>query len=95
MASVDPWAQLPRGRGDLAPACVVISDVTDPPVLLTELSSHDLVHATVCCLAYEATLHTLRIAHFVLFSAMCMQKPLLEVQCAKLRFKEDLVVEAV
>ncbi|KAK3151620.1 hypothetical protein QOZ80_3AG0248230 [Eleusine coracana subsp. coracana] len=49
---------------------------------------------------YEATLHTLRAArglgaaHFVLLSAICVQKPLLEFQRAKLKFEEDLAAEA-
>jgi hypothetical protein len=35
---------------DLAPAQVVFSDVTDPAVLLADLSAHGPVHAAVCCL---------------------------------------------
>lgn len=98
---------------DLAPAQVVFSDVTDPDVLLADLSAHGPVHAAVCCLAsrgggvqdswrvdYRATLHTLQAArglgaaHFVLLSAICVQKPLLEFQRAKLKFEEELAAEA-
>jgi divinyl chlorophyllide a 8-vinyl-reductase len=49
---------------------------------------------------YEATLNSLRAArglgaaHFVLLSAICVQKPLLEFQRAKLRFEEELAAEA-
>uniref|UniRef100_A0A0D9VU06 Divinyl chlorophyllide a 8-vinyl-reductase, chloroplastic n=1 Tax=Leersia perrieri TaxID=77586 RepID=A0A0D9VU06_9ORYZ len=49
---------------------------------------------------YRATLHTLQAArglgaaHFVLLSAVCVQKPLLEFQRAKLRFESDLAAEA-
>ncbi|XP_062211271.1 divinyl chlorophyllide a 8-vinyl-reductase, chloroplastic-like [Phragmites australis] len=49
---------------------------------------------------YEATLHTLQAArglgaaHFVLLSAICVQKPLLEFQRAKLKFEEELAGEA-
>lgn len=49
---------------------------------------------------YRATLHTLQAArslgaaHFVLLSAVCVQKPLLEFQRAKLRFEDELAAEA-
>ncbi|XP_066377651.1 divinyl chlorophyllide a 8-vinyl-reductase, chloroplastic-like, partial [Miscanthus floridulus] len=49
---------------------------------------------------YRATLHTLQAArglgaaHFVLLSAICVQKPLLEFQRAKLKFEEELAAEA-
>lgn len=49
---------------------------------------------------YRATLHTLQAArglgaaHFVLLSAVCVQKPLLEFQRAKLRFEGELAAEA-
>ena len=45
---------------------------------------------------YQATLNTLEVAqetgakHFVLLSAICVQKPLLEFQHAKLKFEEAL-----
>lgn len=45
---------------------------------------------------YQATLNTLNAArkhgasHFVLLSAICVQKPLLEFQHAKLKFEETL-----
>ena len=45
---------------------------------------------------YQATLNTLEVAqemgasHFVLLSAICVQKPLLEFQHAKLRFEQAL-----
>ncbi|KAF7087127.1 hypothetical protein CFC21_090346 [Triticum aestivum] len=49
---------------------------------------------------YRATLHTLQAArslgaaHFVLLSAVCVQRPLLEFQRAKLRFEAELAAEA-
>ncbi|KAM0869351.1 hypothetical protein ACQ4PT_040725 [Festuca glaucescens] len=49
---------------------------------------------------YRATLHTLQAArglgaaHFVLLSAVCVQKPLLEFQRAKLKFEDELAAEA-
>lgn len=49
---------------------------------------------------YRATLHTLQAArslgaaHFVLLSAICVQKPLLEFQRAKLKFEDELAAEA-
>ena len=45
---------------------------------------------------YQATLNCLEVAqeqgtsHFVLLSAICVQKPLLEFQHAKLKFEETL-----
>ncbi|XP_037455134.1 divinyl chlorophyllide a 8-vinyl-reductase, chloroplastic-like [Triticum dicoccoides] len=49
---------------------------------------------------YRATLHSLQAArslgaaHFVLLSAVCVQRPLLEFQRAKLRFEAELAAEA-
>ncbi|EXC03134.1 hypothetical protein L484_008466 [Morus notabilis] len=49
---------------------------------------------------YEATRNSLvagkkfGASHFVLLSAICVQKPLLEFQCAKLKFEAELMKEA-
>ncbi|XBH84826.1 hypothetical protein VPH35_072903 [Triticum aestivum] len=60
---------------DLAPASVILLDVTDPGALLADLSRYGPVHAAICCLASRsggvqhswrvdchATLHTLQAA---------------------------------
>lgn len=46
---------------------------------------------------YEATMNTLKVArekgtsHFILLSAICVQKPMLEFQRAKLKFEAELM----
>ena len=74
-------------------------------VLATELINQRLGccrHIYLClqkdswAIDYQATLNTLNAArkhgasHFVLLSAICVQKPLLEFQHAKLKFEETL-----
>ncbi|CAL4931019.1 unnamed protein product [Urochloa decumbens] len=81
---------------DLAPAQVVFSDVTDPAALLADLTPHGPVHAATTAprCTRSRPRGGLGASHFVLLSAICVQKPLLEFQRAKLKFEEELAAEA-
>jgi len=71
-----------------------------PLVVVSCLASRGGGIADSNLIDYQATLNTLRAgreagaSHFVLLSAICVQKPLLEFQRAKLRFEAELQKEA-
>ncbi|XP_020577954.1 divinyl chlorophyllide a 8-vinyl-reductase, chloroplastic [Phalaenopsis equestris] len=91
----------------LTGATICFSDVTDPAALERSLDTLALpIDATYSGgiqdswkIDYEASHNSLAAArrhgagHFVLLSAICVQKPLLEFQHAKLKFEAELVDE--
>jgi divinyl chlorophyllide a 8-vinyl-reductase len=72
----------------------------NPTVVVSCLASRTGGIADSNKIDFEATLNTLRAgraagaSHYILLSAICVQKPLLEFQRAKLRFENELVKAA-
>jgi divinyl chlorophyllide a 8-vinyl-reductase len=71
-----------------------------PVVIVSCLASRTGGIADSNKIDFDATLNTLKVgrskgaSHFILLSAICVQKPLLEFQRAKLRFEAELSAEA-
>eukprot|EP00898_Chlorokybus_atmophyticus_P007813 jgi/Chlat1/8032/Chrsp71S07505 len=86
-----------KTREELPGANFVFSDVTDERVLTKAVSSTPIdVVADSWKIDYQATRNAMEAGkaagakHFVLLSAICVQKPLLEFQKAKLKFEAEL-----